>query len=148
MYFDYFGEGDIGKGDTGGDFMNLNIARILGEMGAGLSEKGSFGEIVGTGASNWARNKAAQEAGAKQLREHNTFSQQLLKAAADGTLLSPLDDNNAIDSLTVDGDNNVSMKMKSTPKKESFDNEESPLESKRLNGGNEDLPDFLYSSLV
>ena len=128
-----------------GDFMNLNLARMLGETGAALGGEGSWQEAVGLGASNMARNKAYQEAVAKQLQEKDTLQNMLLKAAADGTLLNSKDKNNLFDEVKVSGDGDVSLTMKNTPAEIGFDDEDLGLESKAPLGGS-DLRDFLQHS--
>ena len=131
----------INAGDAGGIFSNPNFIRMLGETGAGLSEEGSFGDVVGRGASNWARAEAMQEAGAKQLEEENTFRNVILKAITDGTILNSKDKNNLFDEATVSGNGDVNLKMKHTPTEIGFDDEEPKIESRNLGRGT-NLPDF------
>ena len=125
---------------AGGDFMNLNIARMLGETGAALGGEGSWQEAVGLGASNLARAKAIQEAGAKQLERKDEFDQKMIQALA-GRFTSPEDDPALPDKITFDkGKYKIEGSPVTTPEI-GFDDEEPKIESRNIIGGT-NLPDF------
>lgn len=112
-------------------FEDQNFIRMLGEKGAEISDGRNIMSAIGSGASEWSRRQAVQKAGAKSMGRQNSFQDQLLQLLQEGNLLSPKEDNDAPDSITIDGDGNYKINGSNTPQKVGFKGAESSLESLR-----------------
>lgn len=138
------------KPETGFSFSNLledpNFIRALGSIGR-IGGEGSVGDILGSAGSELVRRRAVQEAGANQLARQENFQQKLINALANGSLLSPTQDNTRPDSITLTGDGGATVNFKNTPQTPGFAGEQTSLEADRGFGGNTNLRDFLSSSL-
>ena len=96
-------------------FSDPNFQEVLGKTGAQISAGVPIGQAVGQGAFDWARNKALQSATAKNLAGQSDLQSILMKNLS--SLLTPSTDNKGFDSATVDGDGNITLKVKnSNPK--------------------------------
>ena len=91
----------INAGDIGGIFSNPNFIQALGQGAGAVTGEGTWQADMGNIASNWARNKAIQEAGAKQLARRNEFDQRMVQALA-GQFTSPEDDPTKPNKITLD----------------------------------------------
>jgi len=138
----------LGGGDL--DFAGLlsdpDILRAMGDMGK-MAGPGSFGDVVGTAASNLHRRRAVQRAGKEKMEENKSFQDKMIDALANRNLLSPGEDNGLPDSVTFDGDGGVSIKSKLAAQKPTHSGEELPLEAfpkkkETDNLGGSDLLDF------
>jgi len=124
-----------------GIFEDPNSIRAIGEMGAGLSSGQGFGQAAGTAASMNERRKASQKAGAQASQTDQDLYQMVLKSIADGSLLSPKDDNKGFDSVNV-GTDGLTLKLSNTPKSPLAGQlTDKPLESD-LGSGGLDLRNF------
>jgi len=134
---------------TPGAFANFlsdpNNQRLLADMGSRFSQGQSAEQAIGDAGQALVRRQASQQAGGNLMN-------QIVEALRGGKMLSPKEDNNAFDSITMDGDGNVSAKMNYVPPKSQFDiGADQPLESMKNMGEvpgriaerGQDLPDFL-----
>lgn len=132
------------------DFENLfddpNFIRGLGETGAAISSGEPIGKSVGDFASNITRRRALQKGARASKNNQGSFQERLLEMLGKGDLLSSKDQNDAFDSMTLDGDGNVNLSMKNTPQKQGFARNQ-PLETmRRPMAGGDDLPNFSNQS--
>lgn len=146
--------GQVGQENPGSSgflnelFSDPNFIRTLGETGAAISGPGSIGEAVGTGASNWVRNRGVQDTASRlrKEREERSTNDQLMDFLFEKGLLGPLEDNTTPDALTIKGDGSISSSMKNVPQQASFGSQQ-PLESvRRPSPGGDDLPNFSNES--
>ena len=119
-----------------------NIIRGMGEMGASISGGTPIMQAVGTGAANLVGRRASQAAGESQLNRQSYQQQQIQEILA-GRGLSPLDDNTAPDTFSINGNGDMTWGMKNSPiKEETFLGTQMPQEAMNTGGGF-NLPDFL-----
>ena len=141
------GTGDISTSDNsgfdfGGLFEDPNFIRGLGETGASISSGEPIGTSVGNFASNLTRRRQLQKGARESKQGQQSFQEKLLSLLGKGDLLSAKDQNDAFDSMNLDGDGNVTLSMKNTPQKQGLSRQQ-PLESvRRPAAGGDDLPDF------
>lgn len=127
--------------DRARNFLNPNTIRAFGELAAGMGDGQSFGQAAGGAASMNERRKASQRAGAQASTQDRNVLTGIMQALQNGTLLSPTEDNDAFDNMSLDGDGGVTLKMKSTPTKQRLPKtlSDEPLENQL---GGLDLPGF------
>ena len=156
MNFDgLYGEKKEIDPDAGGDFMNLNLIRALAQGAGAVTGEGTWQADLGNVASNWARNKAIQKAGAKQLQRRDEFD-QMIQALA-GKFTSSEDDPTKPNKITfkegqyiIEGGSPITTPKGGSPvatpeATSEFADEDPRLESKTPLGGS-DLRDFLRYS--
>lgn len=134
-------------GDDGGfDFAALledpNFIRGLGEAGASISSGEPIGKSVGDFASNLTRRRAIQKGARESRGRERSFQERLLSMLSEGNLLSAKDQNDAFDTLSIDGDGNVNLGMKNTPQKPGFQRQQSLESVRRPSARGDDLPNF------
>jgi len=127
----------INSGGGGSNFMDMlinvlkdpNIIRTMGDVGAKLSGEGSFGEAVGTGASNLVRNQQLQKAGEKQSNLHKMIIDAITGKGDVSKIVGPKEDMNTANQLTLKGDGSYTLSGGIRDPKVIGYQEEKPLES-------------------